>query len=89
MVVRSTEVHTDECSLTSGRPSSRPAAARLYSASGEEAQGRPPLPPSTVGMTKALEDRNMAGEMATWGPQSSTADECSLTCRRARLGWPC
>ena len=22
----------------------------------------------------------MAGDMATWGPQSSTADECSLTC---------
>jgi len=22
----------------------------------------------------------MAGQMATWGPQSSTADECSLTC---------
>ena len=22
----------------------------------------------------------MAGEMATWGPQRSTADECSLTC---------
>jgi len=28
-----------------------------------------------------LEDRNMAREMATWGPQSSAiADECSLTC---------
>ena len=27
------------------------------------------------------EDRNMAVEMATWGPQRSIADECSLTCR--------
>jgi len=25
-----------------------------------------------------LEDRNMTTEMATWGPQRSTADECSL-----------
>ena len=29
--------------------------------------------------TGPLEDRNMAGKMATWGPQSCTADECSLT----------
>jgi len=26
-----------------------------------------------------LEDRNMAGEMATWGPQRPTEDEVSLT----------
>jgi len=26
-----------------------------------------------------LEVRNMAGEMATWDPQSSSAEECSLT----------
>jgi len=35
----------------------------------------------------SLEDRNMAGEMATWGPQSST-DECSLTCGQWRGGSP-
>jgi len=29
-----------------------------------------------------LEDRNMAGEMAMWGPQRSTEDDCSLTLRK-------
>ena len=33
----------------------------------------------------ALEDHNMAGEMATLGPQRSTADESSLTCGRATI----
>ena len=30
----------------------------------------------------SLEDRNMTGEMATWGPTSSgfTADECASPC---------
>ena len=31
----------------------------------------------------ASEDRNMTGEMETWGPQSST-DELSLTCSTIR-----
>jgi len=36
---------------------------------------------SEMGAPPTLEDRNMAGEMATWGPQRPTADECSLTFR--------
>ena len=31
-----------------------------------------------------LEDRNMTGEMAMWGPQCST-DECPLTCFSAAI----
>ena len=34
---------------------------------------------------EALEDRNMTREMATWGPQSSTADERSITLQRPQL----
>jgi len=50
---------------------------------------RPPTKISDVGLSARimLEDRNTAGEMATWGPQRSTADECSLTLS-ARIMFP-
>ena len=48
-----------------------------WSASGASRRGSALAP---ADHRAALEDRNMAGEMATWGPQRSTADHCSLTC---------
>ena len=38
---------------------------------------------------QVLEDRNKAGEIATWGPQRSTAHDCSLTLINAPTrNWP-
>ena len=55
------------------RPGQRPPAARHPMLAVRLHQGRQRHAPS-------LEDRNMAGETATWGPQSSTRYEDSLTC---------